>query len=72
MNTKISVSNFDIENTHSEKLLGITIDRKLKFHDHVSNIWEKASVKISTMARVFPFMLLNQRNLHCTKNEVLN
>ena len=63
MNTKITVSSFDIENTHSQKLLGVTIDCKLIFYDHVSNLCKKASAKISAMARVFPFMLLNQRNL---------
>ena len=86
MNTKISVSSFDIENTHSQKLLGITIDRKLNFHDHVFNLCKKASANtvqkmkffikeffskcdqirsliISVIARVFPFILLNQRKL---------
>ena len=37
-NTKISVSSFDIENTHSQKFLGATIDLELNFHDHVSNL----------------------------------
>ena len=63
MNTKITVSSFDIENTHSQKLLGVTIDCKLIFYDHVSYLCKKGSAKISAMARVFPFMLLNQRNL---------
>ena len=63
MNTKITVSSFDIENIHSQKLLGVTIDCKLIFYDHVSYLCKKASAKISAMARVFPFMLLNQRNL---------
>ena len=31
MNTKISVTNFDTENTHSQKLLGFTFDCKLNF-----------------------------------------
>ena len=56
MNTKISVSSFDIENTHSQKLLGVAIDRKLNFHDHVSNLCKKASAKIRVISRVFTFM----------------
>ena len=40
MNTKISLSSTDIENTHSQKLLGVTIDRKLDFHDHISNLYK--------------------------------
>ena len=66
MNTKISFSSFDIENAHSPKLLGVTIDRMLNFHDYVANICKKASAKISTMTRVFPYMLLNQRKLIMT------
>ena len=46
MNTKICVSSFDSEITHSLKLLGVAIDRKLDFYDHVSNLCKKASVKI--------------------------
>ena len=57
MNTKISVSSFNIENKHSQKLIGVTIDHKLNFHDHVSNLPKKASSKISVMANVFLLML---------------
>ena len=32
----------DIENAHSQKLLGVTIDRKLNFNDHVSNLCKKS------------------------------
>ena len=46
INIKISVSSFDIENTHSQKLLDVTIDRKLNFHDYVLDIHKKASVQI--------------------------
>ena len=38
MNTKISVSNFDIENTHSQNFLDVIINRNLNFHDHISNL----------------------------------
>ena len=42
MNTKISLSSFDIESTHSQNLLGVTTDCKLNFHDHVSNLCKKS------------------------------
>lgn len=35
-NTKTSVSSFDIENTRSQKLIGVTIDPKLNVHDFLS------------------------------------
>ena len=50
MNIKISVKSFDIENPHSRKLLGVTIDRKLNFHDHVSNLCKKMSAHISAIS----------------------
>ena len=59
MNTQISVSSFDIKNTHSQKLLGVIIDCTLNFHGHVFDPCKKASGEMSYMASVFPFMLLN-------------
>ena len=32
MDTKVSVSSFNTENAHSQKLLGVTNDRRLNFH----------------------------------------
>ena len=46
INIKISVSSFDIENAHSQKLLDVTIDRKLNFHDYVLDIHKKTSAQI--------------------------
>ena len=43
MSTKITVSIFDIDNANLKKFLGVTIDRKLNFHDHVSNLYKKVS-----------------------------
>ena len=43
--TKISFSNFEIENTHSQKLLDVTVDHKLNFHDHFSNASKKSEYK---------------------------
>ena len=45
MNTKKCFSSFDIENTHSQKLLGVKIDCKLNFYDHASNLCKRASAK---------------------------
>ena len=63
INTKMSASSFDIENTHLQKLLGVTMDFKFSCHDHVSNICKKTSAKISPMVRVFLFMILDQKKL---------
>ena len=62
-NPKVSISSFDIENTNSQKFLGITIDCKLNFLNHVSNLCEKVDPKVGAMGRIFPLILLNQRKL---------
>ena len=42
------------------KLLGIKIDNKLDFNDHVSMIYKKASHKLHALARISPFMNKNK------------
>ena len=46
-----------------KKLLGVKIDVNLNFIDHISDLCKKASRKISTLARVTPFMGLSKRKL---------
>ena len=46
-----------------KKLLGVKIDLNLNFIDHISDLCKKASRKISTLARVTPFMGLSNRRL---------
>ena len=54
-------------NGECEKLLGVTVDVKLNFNDHMSDLWKKAwkkaSRKISALARVTPFIGLSKRKL---------
>ena len=57
----IIVDGFEIENSNSQKLLGITIDNKLSFDEHVSSICTKASQKIHALSRVSKFMSFRQR-----------
>ena len=57
----ITIENFTIQNSASEKPLGITIDRHLNFNEHVSDLCIRASLKTTALARVFPYMTLNQR-----------
>ena len=52
-----------MESTHSQKLLGVREIVRQILKDHVSNLCKKVSAKISAMARVFPFMFLNQGKL---------
>ena len=46
MNLKIG--NINIENSTCEKLLGVKVDNKLNFNEHLDGRIKKASCKIST------------------------
>ena len=57
----VRVDKFSIQNSTSEKLLGIKIDSKLTFDEHVSGICTKATQKLHALSRVSNFMNLKQR-----------
>ena len=52
----IILGNEIIDSSDSVKLLGITIDKKLNFNDHVSKLCKKASSKLHALARISNFM----------------
>ena len=52
----INVEEELIECESSVKLLGVTLDSKLNFNEHVSNICKKASQKIHALARISNYM----------------
>ena len=52
-----------IDDIECEKLLGVKIDVNVKFNGHISDLCQKASRKISALARVIPFMGLSKRKL---------
>ena len=50
-----------IKNSESEKLLGVTIDYKLNFEEHLTKVCDKASQKPNALARISSYMNINQR-----------
>ena len=46
-----------------EKLLGLGIDKELKFHQHVKNICKKASAKITALARLIKILPLQRKKI---------
>ena len=52
----VNVDDYRIFNRGSEKLLGITIDSKLSFDEHVSSLCKKASQKLHALARVAHYL----------------
>ena len=61
LESNIKLDNLLIKNSESQKLLGVIIDRNLTFNEHVSSLCKKASIKISALARIFPYLKINQR-----------
>ena len=45
------IGEFDVKNSRKEKLLGVKIDSKLSFENHISSLCEKASQKLHALAR---------------------
>ena len=59
----INVAEFSISNSLNKKLLGVTIDNKLSFDDHVGALCNKASQKVHALSRISHFMGIKQRQI---------
>ena len=49
-----------VNSSHSEKLLGITIDNNLTFKEHVSNLCKKSSQKLHALVRISRYISQNK------------
>ena len=49
--------------SNKEKLLGITIDRRLNFDDHVFSLCKKSSQKLSVLARISNYMSFDKKRI---------
>ena len=52
----IKIGNDVITSGNSVKLLGVTIDNKLNFNEHVDNICKKANNKLQALARIAKYL----------------
>ena len=59
----ISSGETKIENSDYEKLLGIKVDTKLNFNEHLNDIISKASRKVNTLSRAVPYMSLSKKKI---------
>ena len=55
------IREFVVKNSREEKLLGVKIDTKLSFENHVSSLCKKTSQKLHALARVVNFKDLAKR-----------
>ena len=60
-NISVKVDQYEISNSNCEKLLGIIIDNKLTFNNHVAGLCKKASQKLLALGRVSKYMNMNKR-----------
>ena len=61
--SKMKIDHIEIENSESEKLLGIQVDCNLNFNSHLNTLCKKASSKIRALARISPYLDLYKRKL---------
>ena len=49
---KLTIDNSDFESTKSVKVLGITIDHRLRFDQHITNLCSKAAAQLNALIRL--------------------
>ena len=59
--TSAIINKFKIKNSKIEKLLGISIDSKLSFEQHITSLCKKASQKLHALARIAHYMDIEKR-----------
>ena len=59
----IKIGNATIEKTKKAKLLGITLDSKLNFEEHIKNLCKEAGKKINALVRITPYVNEYKRSL---------
>ena len=55
-NVHVNIRTAQIENSKSQKLLGINIDSQLTFKDHINRICKKANTKLNALSRISYYM----------------
>ena len=59
----MKLDNIEIENSHCERLLGVKIDSKLNFKEHLDVIIKKARRKINVLSRITPYTNIAKEKL---------
>ena len=61
LETNLVCGNETLKNSKQEKVLGVTIDNKLNFATHLSNITKNANIKFNALTRVQKYMTTDQK-----------
>ena len=59
----IQIANFTIKPSNTKKLLGINLDKNLKFDINVESICQKANRNLNALARITNYMELPKRRI---------
>ena len=54
------VDDHTIKSENTNELLGIVLDSKLCFKDHINNLYKKASQNLNALVRIAPYMCLEK------------
>ena len=60
----LQLNGTELEQVKCQKLLGVTIDNKLSFDDHVDQLCKKLSQKIAILRKIRRFLPLEERKLY--------
>ena len=60
-NISANINDHTIISESKNELLGIILDSKLSFEDHINKLCNNASQKLKALARVAPYMYLEKR-----------
>ena len=59
-NVSANIDNHTIKSENKNELLGIILDSKLSFEDHINNLCKKVSQKPNALAKIAPYMCLEK------------
>ena len=62
-NITINVDGNKIGKSICEKLLGVIVDYKPKFNEHLDNILQKPGRKVNALSRILPYMNFEKRRI---------
>ena len=54
--------NIHMENSKERKILSVTIDNKLNFKSHISELCKKSSQKIAALSRLSSYLITLRKN----------
>ena len=60
-NASANIYDNTVISENKNELLGIILDSKFSFEDHINNPWKKASQKLNALVRIAPYMCLEKR-----------